>query len=79
MRRKSKGRATAGVVTTELVGRDRVLQTMIIDEKDHLLLSWKNEEGEQVTVIKAVELKAFTRARKGESLVKGRVLGVVKL
>lgn len=74
-----KGRATAGVVTTELFDRDRVLQTMILDEKDHLLLTWKNEEGEQVTAIKVVELKAFTRARKGVPLVKGRVLGIVKL
>ena len=74
-----KGRATAGVVTTELADRDRVLLTMIIDEKDHLLLTWKNEEGEQVTAIKAVELKAFTRAKKGVPLVKGRMWGVVKL
>ncbi len=74
-----KGRATAGVVTTELADKDRVLLTMIIDEKDHLLLTWKNEEGEQVTAIKAVELKAFTRAKKGVPLVKGRMLGVVTL
>ena len=74
-----KGRATAGIVTTELVDRDRVLLTMIIDEKDHLLLTWKNEDGEQVTAIKAVELKAFTRAKKGVPLVKGRMLGVVAL
>ncbi len=74
-----KGRATAGIVTTELVDRDRVLLTMIIDEKDHLLLTWKNEDGEQVTAIKAVELKAFTRAKKGVPLVKGHMLGVVKL
>jgi DNA gyrase subunit A len=75
----TKGRATAGIVTTDLVDRDRVLLTMIIDEKDHLLLTWKNGDGEQVTAIKAVELKAFTRAKKGVPLVKGRMLGVVKL
>ena len=74
-----KGRATAGVVTTELTEQDRVLLTMIISEQDHLLLTWKNEEGEQVTAIKATDLKAFTRARKGVSLVKGRMLGVVRL
>ena len=74
-----KGRATAGIVTTDLVDRDRVLLTMIIDEKDHLLLTWKNEDGEQVTAIKAVELKAFTRAKKGVPLVKGHMLGVVAL
>jgi len=73
-----KGRATAGVVTTELTEQDRVLLTMIISEQDHLLLTWKNEEGEQVTAIKAMDLKSFTRARKGVSLVKGRMLGVVR-
>jgi len=73
-----KGRATAGVVTTELTEQERVLLTMIISEQDHLLLTWKNEEGEQVTAIKAMDLKSFTRARKGVSLVKGRMLGVVR-
>ena len=75
----TKGRATAGVVTTELTEKDRVLLTMIINEQDHLLLIWKGEEGEQVTATKATELKAFTRARKGVALVKGRMLGVVRL
>ena len=74
-----KGRATAGVVTTELVDRDHVVLTMVINEEDYLLISWKNEDGEQVTAIKATEVKAFTRARKGVPLVKGRVLSVVKL
>ena len=73
-----KGRATAGVVTTELTEKDQILLTMIIDEKDHLLLIWKNDEGEQVTAIRARELKTFTRARKGVALVKGRMLGVVQ-
>src|SRR6266571_1456662 len=68
-----KGRATAGVVTTELTEKDRVLLTMIINEQDHFLLIWKSEEGEQVTAIKATDLKSFTRARKGVSLVKGRM------
>ncbi|HYT33934.1 MAG TPA: DNA gyrase subunit A [Ktedonobacteraceae bacterium] len=75
----AKGRATAGVVTTELTEKDRVLLTMIINEQDHFLLIWKSEEGEQVTAIKATELKAFTRARKGVALVKGRMLGIVRL
>ncbi|HLZ81571.1 MAG TPA: DNA gyrase subunit A, partial [Ktedonobacteraceae bacterium] len=52
----AKGRATGGVVTTELTERDGVLLTMVINEKDHLLLTWKNEEGEQVTALKATEL-----------------------
>jgi DNA gyrase subunit A len=75
----AKGRATGGVVNTELTEKDHVLLTMIINEKDHLLLIWKNEEGEQVTAIKATAIKAFTRARKGVALVKGRMLGVVRL
>ncbi len=74
-----KGRATGGVVSTELTERDRVLSTMIINEEDTLLISWRGEGGEQVTVMKAIELKAFPRARKGMPLVSGRVLGVVKL
>jgi DNA gyrase subunit A len=76
-----KGRATAGVITTELVGKDKVLQAMIVHERDHFLLIWNNEgsNGEQVTAVKASELKAFMRARKGVSLVNGKMVGVVKL
>jgi DNA gyrase subunit A len=74
-----KGRATAGVVTTELVGQERVLLTMIINEEDLLLLAWSGENGEEVMVVKANEFKAFPRARKGVPLVNGRVLSVIKL
>ena len=74
-----KGRATAGVVTTELADRDHVLLAMIIHEKDALLLSWNGENGEQVRVLKAPELKAFPRAKRGVPLVNGKVLSVVKL
>jgi DNA gyrase subunit A len=74
-----KGRATAGVVTTELLGRDQVLLTTIISEEDILLIAWNGEGGEQVSVIKATELKAFPRARKGMPLVSGHVLSIIKL
>ncbi len=75
-----KGRATGGVITTELVGSDRVLLTMIIHEEDHLLVVWKSEGGEQqAAVVKATELKAFPRSRRGVPLVGGRVVGVVKM
>ena len=74
-----KGRATAGVVTTELVGNDRVMLTMIINEEDSLLLAWSGEGSEEVRVEKANGLKAFPRARKGVPLVNGRVLSVLKL
>ncbi|MBV9231751.1 MAG: DNA topoisomerase [Chloroflexi bacterium] len=74
-----KGRATAGVVTTELADKDRLLLTMLINEEDYLLVTWSGEGGEQATAVKASELKAFPRARKGVPLVGGRVSGVVKL
>ncbi len=74
-----KGRATAGVVTTELLGRDEVLLTTIISEDDILLITWNGDGGEQVSVIKTTELKAFPRARKGMPLVSGHVLSVIKL
>lgn len=74
-----KGRATAGVVTTELLGRDQVLLTTIISEDDILLIAWNGEGGEQVSVINATELKAFPRTRKGMPLVSGHVLSVIKL
>ncbi|HVB23238.1 MAG TPA: DNA gyrase subunit A [Ktedonobacteraceae bacterium] len=81
-----KGRATAGVVTTDLAERDHVVLAMIIHEKDSLLIAWNSEGGvgtdlssSQVKVIKAAELKAFPRAKCGVPLVNGKVLSVVKL
>jgi DNA gyrase subunit A len=76
-----KGRATAGVITTELVGKDKVLQAMIVHEHEHVLLIWNSEgnNGEQVTAVKASELKSFMRVRKGVPLVNGKMVGVVKL
>jgi len=77
-----KGRASAGVVTTELDAGDRVLATLLMNEKDSLLAIWtgKNgEKGEQVRVLRAAELKAFPRAIKGVLLVDGRLVHMVKL
>ena len=77
-----KGRATAGVVTTELLNQDRILLTMLINEDTHLLVTWSGEngeKGEQVTALKASEVKLFQRARRGEPLVKGRIINIVKL
>jgi DNA gyrase subunit A len=74
-----KGRATAGVLTTELPDKDRVLLTMLMNEEDTLLVTWNGENSEQVAVVKATELKAFPRARKGIPLVNGHVLSAVKL
>ena len=74
-----KGRATAGVVTTDLAQQDRVLAAIIVSEEDTILVTWNGEGGEQATALKATELKSFPRAKKGVPLVSGRVLGVVKL
>jgi len=75
-----KGRATAGVITTELVDKDKVLLAMIVHESDHVLLIWNGgDSGEQVQAVKASELKAFMRARKGVPMVNGKMVGVVKL
>ncbi|HZU66559.1 MAG TPA: DNA topoisomerase (ATP-hydrolyzing) [Ktedonobacteraceae bacterium] len=74
-----KGRATGGVVTTELLAKDRVLLAMIMDEHDYLLVIWNGDGNEQVKAIKVSELKSLNRARKGVPLVNGHVLGVVKL
>ncbi len=74
-----KGRATAGVVTTDIAQQDRVLTAMLISEEDTLLVTWNGEGGEQVTALKATDLKAFPRAKKGLPLVGGRVLSIVRL
>jgi DNA gyrase subunit A len=74
-----KGRATAGVITTELVGKDRVLSATIIDEHAHFLLISNGTGSEQVSVVKASELRMFPRARRGVPLVNGHLLGVVEL
>jgi DNA gyrase subunit A len=74
-----KGRATAGVITTELQGKDHVLQTMIISEHDAFLLVWNGDGSEQVTFMQASELKTFLRARRGELLGKGHLVGIVKI
>ncbi|MGZ3610254.1 MAG: DNA gyrase C-terminal beta-propeller domain-containing protein, partial [Ktedonobacteraceae bacterium] len=75
-----KGRATGGVITTELFDKDKVLLAMIMNETDHVLLIWSSaERGEQVTALKASGLKTFMRARRGIALVNGKILGTVKL
>ena len=75
-----KGRATGGVITTELFDKDKMLLAMIVRESDHMLLIWNaGESGEQVTALKASALKTFMRARRGVNLVDGKIDGVVKL
>ncbi len=74
-----KGRATAGVVTTELAGKERVLLTLLVTEEDYLLFTASGANGEQTTAIKVSDVKAFPRARKGTPLVDGSILQVVEL
>jgi DNA gyrase subunit A len=75
-----KGRATAGVVTTELTDREHILLSMLISEEDTLLVTSTGANGEQqTTVVKASAVKAFTRARKGVTLVDGRIMSMLKL
>ena len=74
-----KGRATAGVITTELAGKDKVLSATIINERAHFLLISNGTGNEQVSIVKASELKLFPRARKGVPLVSGHLLGIVEL
>ncbi|GHO64769.1 DNA gyrase subunit A [Ktedonobacter sp. SOSP1-52] len=77
-----KGRATGGVVTTEIGDKDRVLLSMLVNEQDHLLLGWtgrNGEKGEHALVLPVSEVKAFPRVKQGVEVVNGRILTVVKL
>src|SRR5450755_60259 len=74
-----KGRATAGVVTTELAGKERIFLTMPVFEEDYLLFTASSANGEQTTAIRVSEIKAFPRARKGVPLMDGQILQIVKL
>lgn len=77
-----KGRATAGVVSTDLQQKDHILLTMLVDRDETLLVIWSGENGEKgehATVIKATELKVFPRARKGVPIVNGHVMNVVRM
>lgn len=75
-----KGRATAGVVSSDLSEKDRILLTMLIREDDTLLVIWSGgngEKGEHATVIKATELKALPRARKGVQVLNGCIMSII--
>ncbi len=74
-----KGRATGGVATTELRPNDLVLLTTLILDTDTFLFTWAGEKGDQVTVLKGAAIKTFPRANKGEVVINGRVISVIKL
>jgi DNA gyrase subunit A len=74
-----KGRATAGVITTELAERERILLTLLVREEDSLLITWLGENGEQVTVLKAADVRVLGRAKKSVPVVNGRIVDIVKL
>jgi len=77
-----KGRATAGIVSTDLQEKDRILLTMLVNRDETLLVIWSGENGEKgehATMLKAAELKVFPRARKGVPIVHGRIMNAVRL
>ena len=74
-----KGRATAGVVSSDLQEKDRVLLTMLLHEDDTLLVTWSGEKGEHTTAIRATALKALPRAHKGALIANGRIDAVLLL
>lgn len=74
-----KGRATGGVATTDLLEKDRILLTTLVNENDMLLLTWTGENGDQVVTMKASEIKTLPRNKRGLPLFNGRTVGVVKL
>ena len=75
-----KGRATAGVITTELVEREQVLTTMLVGEQDALLVTWSSGNGEQVRVVKAADIPLLPRAKRGVPVaMNGRLVSVAKL
>lgn len=74
-----KGRATAGVITTELTEREHVLTTMLVEAQDMLLIIWAGENSEQVKVMKAADIKTLPRAKRGTPVVDGRIIRVIKL
>jgi DNA gyrase subunit A len=74
-----RGRATAGVLTTELTSDDRILRTMLASSRDHFLFSWSGENGEQALPLKSSELKFFPRLRPGVELIKGKITEVIRL
>ncbi len=74
-----KGRATAGVITTDLATRDRILLTALVDNTATLLLIWRGEKSEQVAVTRVSEVPTLSRARRGIALTDGPLLYVVTL
>jgi DNA gyrase subunit A len=77
-----KGRATVGVVSSDLQEKDRILLTMLLHENEILLVIWSGEngeKGERTKVLKVTELKTFPRACKGEPIVNGHVMNVMRL
>jgi len=74
-----KGRATAGVITTELSGTDRVMLAMMVDEHEHLLLISNGDGNEQAKSVRVADLKTLPRAKRGVPLVQGHALEVVRL
>ncbi|MBE3559019.1 MAG: hypothetical protein IMW89_07320 [Ktedonobacteraceae bacterium] len=67
------------IVTIERQEQDGVLLTLLVGDDDTLLLTWSDARGEQVTAMKAADIKTFPRSHRGIPLVEGRVKGIVRL
>jgi DNA gyrase subunit A len=74
-----KSRATTGLPTIELSEEDHVVQTLLVQEHNTLLIDTTNGKNEQVQAFNVTDIKSFARGHKGEEIVSGRVVNVVKL
>ncbi len=79
-----KSRATVGVPAIDLQGEDLLAEILKVRENDTLLLIWQGEKGgEQVTALRASDLKVFPRTHKGDALayegIKGSVTHILNL
>jgi DNA gyrase/topoisomerase IV subunit A len=75
----TKSRATTGLPTIELAENDHVVQTLLVQEHNTLLIDTTNGKSEQVQAFNVADIKSFARGHKGEAIVSGRVVNVVKL
>ncbi len=74
-----KSRATTGLPTIELAENDHVVQTLLVQDHNTLLIDTTNGKSEQVQAFNIADIKSFARGHKGEAIVSGHVVNVIKL